>query len=54
MNTSGAGLSAMAGATWDDSKTPGRKPAVDRGNEHEGGQVARRVAHLRLRPPPAP
>ncbi len=29
---SGAALSAMAGATWDDSKAPGRKPAVDRGN----------------------
>ena len=29
---SGAGLSAMAGATWDQSKAPGRKPAVDRGN----------------------
>jgi TRAP-type C4-dicarboxylate transport system substrate-binding protein len=29
---SGAGLSAMAGKTWEESKPPGRKPAVDRGN----------------------
>jgi TRAP-type C4-dicarboxylate transport system substrate-binding protein len=29
---SGAALSAMAGATWDESKIAGRKPAVDRGN----------------------
>ncbi len=29
---SGAGLSAMAGKTWDESLTAGRKPAVDRGN----------------------
>jgi len=29
---SGAVLSAMAGKTWEESKPPGRKPAVDRGN----------------------
>jgi len=29
---SGAGLSAMAGKTWDESQAAGRKPAVERGN----------------------